>query len=56
MELELREEGLEVGTVHDLSLPLPELELPRPELSVDVSPLLFLMMCWLVLCWSSSMG
>ena len=27
----LAEDGLEVGMCHDLSLALPELELPRPE-------------------------
>ena len=29
----LQEDGLEVGAVHSLSLALPELELPLPELS-----------------------
>ena len=33
VELLFRDEGLEVGMFQDLSLALPELELPRPELS-----------------------
>ena len=33
VELLFKDEGLEVGMFQDLSLALPELELPRPELS-----------------------